>query len=292
MARKYLGDTIDTHCGGIDLKFPHHENEIAQSEGATGATFCNCWLHNGFVNIGEEKMSKSKGNFLTLRTACPKGDDVRAYRYLVVSSQYRNPLTFTQKTLDASKSALKRIDKVRTQLFDILDDDGDDDDDEEDLDHLDEKVFGKESVMVEQVRKHLHNFDLAFLDDLSMPRAAASLFATVKLAETHFKQVAKDGISHDIDGLHAIQYALNTMDKVFGLFYTLPHDDDDLSSSSSSDEDLLVVPSEVIELVNQRNEAKKAKEWELADSLRNQVTELGFSIKDVKGGEPLVTRIN
>ena len=91
MARKYLGDTIDIHGGGIDLKFPHHENEIAQSQGVTGKVFCNCWMHNGFVNINNEKMSKSLGNFLTLRGACPTPIEVRAYRYLVISSQYRNP---------------------------------------------------------------------------------------------------------------------------------------------------------------------------------------------------------
>mmetsp|Transcript_2311 Transcript_2311/g.3244 ORF Transcript_2311/g.3244 Transcript_2311/m.3244 type:complete len:432 (-) Transcript_2311:623-1918(-) len=120
MARKYLGDTIDVHCGGVDLRFPHHENEIAQSEGATGNTFCNCWVHNGFVNINDEKMSKSLGNFLTLRGACPKADDVRAYRYLVVSSQYRNPLSFTDQAMSAAKGALKRMDKTKQEIDAVL----------------------------------------------------------------------------------------------------------------------------------------------------------------------------
>merc|ERR1712157_563747 len=175
-------------------KFPHHENEIAQSECANcGNKFCNYWVHNGFVNIGEEKMSKSKGNFLTLRTACTKPDDIRAYRYLVVSSQYRNPLTFTQKAIDASKNALKRIDKVRLQISNILG--------EEDLHSVQEDQHevstslssspldnNNKSPITTEVTKHLNNFNLALLDDLSMPRAAASLFAIVKLAESHFKQ--------------------------------------------------------------------------------------------------------
>jgi cysteinyl-tRNA synthetase len=120
MAKKYLGESIDIHCGGIDLKFPHHENEIAQSEGASGKKFCSCWLHNGFVNIGDEKMSKSKGNFLTLRGACPSSMDVRAYRYLVVSSQYRNPLSFTEEAMKAAKGALSRLDSIITLLNDTL----------------------------------------------------------------------------------------------------------------------------------------------------------------------------
>ena len=289
MARKYLGDTIDIHCGGIDLKFPHHENEIAQSEGATLKKYVNYWVHNGFVNIGEEKMSKSKGNFLTLRTACPKDDDVRAYRYLVVSSQYRNPLTFTQKTLDASKSALKRIDKVKLQLSVIL---GETEATTSDTLTDDDSESSQKSDITKQVQKHLNNYNLALLDDLSMPRAAASLFAIVKLAEMHFKEINKDdSLSYDMDGLHSVQHALIQMDKVFGIFYTVPnlnHDEDD------NDDDSLegIVPEDVMELVTQRIEAKKEKEWELADNLRNQVIELGFSIKDVKEGVPLVTRLD
>jgi cysteinyl-tRNA synthetase len=98
----------------------HEENEIAQSEGFTGQTFCICWLHNGFVNINDEKMSKSLGNFLTLRTACPEPQQVRAYRYLVMSSQYRNPLSFTPEVMAASEKTLNRIDKTMAQISQAL----------------------------------------------------------------------------------------------------------------------------------------------------------------------------
>mmetsp|Transcript_27914 Transcript_27914/g.50897 ORF Transcript_27914/g.50897 Transcript_27914/m.50897 type:complete len:493 (-) Transcript_27914:786-2264(-) len=161
MSRKYLGDTIDLHAGGVDLKFPHHENEIAQSEGANCAPFCNCWVHNGFVNIGDEKMSKSKGNFLTLRGACPTSDDVRAYRYLVASSQYRNPLSFTDAALGAAKGALKRLDRAKATIGDALSKGGDD------LDSTGESDIGA------AVEKELANFEVAIADDLSMPRASA-----------------------------------------------------------------------------------------------------------------------
>ena len=113
MARHYLGDSIDLHAGGIDLVFPHHENEVAQSEAFTGHRFARYWVHNGFVNINNEKMSKSKGNFLTLRTALSSGLDVRAFRYLIVSSQYRAALNFSPETLASSRNTIKRLDKFR-----------------------------------------------------------------------------------------------------------------------------------------------------------------------------------
>eukprot|EP00591_Stephanopyxis_turris_P000906 CAMPEP_0195519280 /NCGR_PEP_ID=MMETSP0794_2-20130614/14553_1 /TAXON_ID=515487 /ORGANISM="Stephanopyxis turris, Strain CCMP 815" /LENGTH=595 /DNA_ID=CAMNT_0040648403 /DNA_START=204 /DNA_END=1991 /DNA_ORIENTATION=- len=295
MAKKYLGETIDLHCGGIDLKFPHHENEIAQSEGASGKKFCTCWLHNGFVNIGskDEKMSKSKGNFLTLRTACPKNDDVRAYRYLVVSSQYRNPLSFTTAAMGAAKGALKRMDRcwaliLETNLDDVNDADDDDDDNE----------------MAHAVHKQLMNFETAIADDLSMPRAAASLFAVVKLAEGEFKRVTKAQKDDDDDappldtvGIAAVKHALQKMDQVFGLFYQVPKPaklaaDADGDSHDDDDDEDQSVPEKVMELVKSRMDAKDSKDWDLADTLRSQITDLGFAVKDVKGGDPIVTRLD
>eukprot|EP00979_Chaetoceros_neogracilis_P004336 scaffold767_cov288-Chaetoceros_neogracile.AAC.10 len=288
MARKYLGDSIDLHCGGIDLKFPHHENEIAQSEGATGGKFCNCWLHNGFVNIGDEKMSKSKGNFLTLRTACSTSDDVRAYRYLIVSSQYRNPLSFTDAAMGAAKGALKRMDNVMKQLDDALDG--------YDL-HGD---IVSDGDMVAVVQKELHNFETAVADDLSMPRAAASLFGVVKAAETEFKRYKKaqkddasgdDVTSLDLDGLGSVKNAIVQMDRVFGVFYDVPKEKND--DGSEKEEEVVddSISEEVMELVRSRTEAKEAKDWGVADLLRGQITDLGFAVKDVKGGDPIVTRI-
>ena len=288
MARKYLGDTIDLHAGGVDLKFPHHENEIAQSEGANCAPFCNCWIHNGFVNIGDEKMSKSKGNFLTLRGACPTSDDVRAYRYLVVSSQYRNPLSFTDTALSAAKGALKRLDRAKEMIGDALSNG--------------EKDINANSGIVALVEKELANFEVAIADDLSMPRASASLFSVVKLAEKEFKRVAKAANDFDGDeskvlppldlvGLASIQQALDKMDQVFGIYYEVPKENgpDGIDENSASGGEV-TVPDEVMDLVEQRSAAKDAKDWELADSLRSKITELGFTVKDVKGGDPLVSK--
>lgn len=289
MAKRYLGETIDIHCGGIDLKFPHHENEIAQSEGANDKPFCNCWLHNGFVNIGDEKMSKSKGNFLTLRGACPKADDVRAYRYLVVSSQYRNPLSFTEAAMGAAKGALKRMDRVREQIDEVLGESSDD------------RNGGNGGDIVATVEKEIANFEAALVDDLSMPRAAASLFGVVKAAETEFKRLnkaEKDGEVADppVDsaGLRAVKEAMDEMDKVFGIFYTVPKpkkEDGTVDDTASSDEDDAPIPDDIMALVNKRTAAKEAKEWDCADALRAELTELGYSVKDVKGGDPIVSRL-
>ncbi|KAL9185276.1 hypothetical protein ACHAXT_003053 [Thalassiosira profunda] len=290
MARKYLGDTIDLHAGGIDLKFPHHENEIAQSEGANCAPFCNCWIHNGFVNIGDEKMSKSKGNFLTLRTACPTSDDVRAYRYLVVSSQYRNPLSFTDAALGAAKGALKRLDRVKAMIGDALS-------------KGDVGATNGDGDIAATVEKELANFEAAIADDLSMPRASASLFSVVKSAEKEFKRVAKaakdfDGDETkvdpplDVSGLKRVQDALDQMDRVFGIYYDVPKAEGEANDDEGGVNGEVSVPEDVMDLVVQRTAAKDAKDWELADSLRAKITELGFSVKDVKGdGEPIVTKV-
>jgi cysteinyl-tRNA synthetase len=296
MARKYLGPTIDIHAGGIDLKFPHHENEIAQSEGANSVPFCNCWVHNGFVNIGDEKMSKSKGNFLTLRKACPTAEDVRAYRYLVVSSQYRNPLSFTETALGAAKGALKRLDRILVMIEDALkeNDEGKNDKDSS-------SSSSSSSEIAATVEKELSSFEAAIADDLSMPRASACLFSIVKAAEKEFKRVAKRNEGGggdegepplDLVGLARVHEALVQMDQVFGIYYEVPQvkGDDGAKNESSSGDDS-AVPENVMDLVIQRNEAKHAKDWELADSLRTMIAELGFVVKDVKGGDPIVSKL-
>ena len=275
MARTYFGDTtLDFHGGGIDLKFPHHENEIAQSEGWSNTKFCNCWFHNGFVNMGDEKMSKSLGNFLTLADVCPTAMDVRAYRYLIVSSQYRNALNFSKKALQDAKKLIRRIDSVMEYLNSV---------------DVSAPQGSSSSVIADSiVPKAMESFETAIRDDLSMPRAAATLIAVIKAVEQESKRPQEDGA--DTVGLQAAKLAIEKMDTVFGLLYEVPHRDaepitgNDASSSST-------VPAAVMELVGQRSLAKEAKDWDLADSLRQRITELGFSVKDVKDGDPIVTPV-
>eukprot|EP00536_Pseudo-nitzschia_multiseries_P014678 jgi/Psemu1/327624/estExt_fgenesh1_pg.C_7510004 len=302
MSRKYLGDTIDLHGGGCDLQFPHHENEIAQSEGVTGKPFCNCWVHNGFVNINDEKMSKSLGNFLTLRTACPKAVDVRAFRFFVMSSQYQKQLGYTPQAMDASKSALKRIDRAMQQIGEALGDGVDIDIDADASSSSSSSPPSSDSPLAEAASKALTNFENALRDDLSMPRAAAALFSLVKATEQEFKRVKKDEEAvPDAEGLAGVRAAMLQMDKVFGIFYEVPLTEDEQkakeeASSSGGDDGANAnaapeISDEVMALVVQRTDAKEAKDWELADSLRARITELGFAVKDVKGGDPIVTKL-
>lgn len=295
MARKYLGDTIDIHGGGCDLQFPHHENEIAQSEGVTGKPFCNYWVHNGFVNINDEKMSKSLGNFLTLRTACPKAADVRAFRFFVMSSQYQKQLGFTAQAMDAARSSLKRIDRVMNQIDEAMNEEKTAEDSDSDSD----AASTSDSPLDDVVSKALANFEAALLDDLSMPRAAAALFSLIKAAEKEFKRVKKakddDSVTLDLEGLKKVQTAMRKMDEVFGIFYEVPltEEEKEQAKGAAGGEDLAVVEisDEVMQLVSERTNAKEAKDWDLADSLRARITELGFAVKDVKGGDPIVTKI-
>ena len=283
MCRAFFGNdaTIDLHGGGVDLKFPHHENEIAQSQGAMSnptQRFCNCWFHNGFVNINDEKMSKSLGNFVTLQSACPTVLDQRAYRYLVVSSQYRNPLSFTDQAMQASKNAIRRLDKVRTELSRLLAEgeaNGVGHDDTMECSHLASTA----------VPAALNNFEAAIRDDLSMPRAAASLFALVKEAEQAFKSDPIDWV-----GLRALDNALRQMDQVFGIFYT-PTGSTGTDADGAAADSVVEIPSEVLDLVSQRGTAKAAQDWALADSLRERIAALGYTVQDVKGGEPIVTQL-
>jgi cysteinyl-tRNA synthetase len=157
-----------------------------------------------------------------------------------------------------------------------------------------------ESPITALVEKELANFDVAIADDLSMPRASACLFSIVKAAEKEFKRVDKskaDGEESaestlDLEGLKQVQQALDKMDQVFGIYYEVPKAADERSGEEDeADGDSLVVPDEVMELVMQRTAAKDSKDWELADSLRKKITELGFAVKDVKGGDPIVSKV-
>ena len=226
-----------------------------------------------------------------MRGACPTSDDVRAYRYLVVSSQYRNPLSFTEAALGAAKGALKRLDRAKAMI-------------EEALSEGQVDTNMGDSAIVATVEKELANFEVAIADDLSMPRASACLFSVVKAAENEFKRVAKaaknsekeqsDVPPLDLVGFARVLQALDQMDQVFGIYYDVPKakgGESEDGGNSIDEGDDVSIPEEVMELVVQRTAAKEAKNWELADSLRAKLTELGYAVKDVKGGNPTVSRV-
>ena len=275
MARKYLGDTLDLHAGGVDLVFPHHENEIAQSEAVNGKTFCNCWVHNGFVNIDGEKMSKSLGNFRTLRDVCKNVDALRAFRLFVVSSQYRMPLNFTLEALKAAGSAIKRLDKLRAMLRDAADGD---------------EEGAHEADLEAKARDALEAYTTAMNDDLNTPRAYAAMFALVKDAEGALKAARKAEVPLRGRDAQAALDALYEMDQVFGVFYApkAPWIDAAPAAAPAAAADAAIdagdLPDEVQELLVVRSDAKAQKDWAKADEARDRLKELGFAVKDVKGG--------
>ena len=249
MARKHLGNTIDLHCGGQDLIFPHHENEIAQSECANGCTFSRYWMHNGFLNIDNHKMSKSANNFFTVREIA----DVFGYepiRYFLLTAGYRMPLNYTVELLNSCKASLERLYTCR-----------------DNLDFLIKNAKGESNLLAEKAAAAKVKFNTAMDDDLNTPDALAAVFDLVKDINTL-------GADASADALKTAAATFDELTGVLGLLYNRKTDE---------------IPAEVMELVNKRAEAKKAKDWPTADALRAQITEMGYVVEDTPQG-PKVTR--
>lgn len=261
MALKYLGETLDIHAGGKDLVFPHHENEIAQSEAYTGKKFARFWMHNGFVNINDEKMSKSLGNFRTLRDLIRKPDDARAFRYLVVTSHYRSDLAFSSHSLKSARSTLKRLDAFRTALNTTT-------------------GTGGDAEMSAAIKYARNEFSNAMDDDLNSPRAAAAVFSVVNAGE----KLLKDG-KLGIPAASAAVACLDDFDKVYGVFYAPSREYySDAEGVSES------IPHEVTQLLEERNDARRNKDWARADAMRKKIASAGYSVLDTPTGavlEPL-----
>ncbi|WP_419066948.1 cysteine--tRNA ligase [Candidatus Allofournierella excrementavium] len=249
MARKHLGNTIDLHCGGQDLIFPHHENEIAQSECANGCTFSRYWMHNGFLNIDNHKMSKSANNFFTVREIA----EVFGYepiRYFLLTAGYRMPLNYTVELLNSCKASLERLYTCR-----------------DNLDFLIKNAKGESNLLAEKAAAAKVKFNTAMDDDLNTPDALAAVFELVKDINTL-------GADASVDALKAAATTFDELTGVLGLLYNRKTDE---------------IPAEVMDLVNQRAEAKKAKDWPTADALRAKITEVGYVVEDTPQG-PKVTR--
>lgn len=255
MIKKYLGDTIDIHGGGQDLIFPHHENEIAQSEAANGCCFANYWVHNAFVNVDGEKMSKSLGNFFTIR-------DIAAHfpypviRFFILSGHYRMPINFSDELLKAAQNGLTRISTCATNLSFVISSMKDDKD----------AVGEDDETLLNAVDEAGKQFIEYMDDDLNTADAITVIFNLVRAANT--------GASSGKTSKNALKAALSKINELC----------DCLGIVLSSEEEKSGVPDEVMDLVNCRVEAKKAKNFALADELRSKVTELGYSIKDTANG--------
>lgn len=274
MCYKHLGATIDIHAGGVDLVFPHHENEVAQSEAFTGQPFCRYWIHNGFVNINDEKMSKSLKNFKTLRDIAQTPFDARAIRFMVVTSQYRNPLNFTPDTLKAAQNSLKRVEKLVEGVKAIA---------ETPAAGADASSTINPEVQ-STLTAALKSFEEAMCDDMNTPRAAASLFTMVGASEKALKK-------GDLSPASAkyILAILHEMDKIFGVFYEVPVAYFGVSAGGSGAPsgtkvplDLATVPVDVVKLAAQRAELKAQKMYAEADAVRAEIAALGYEVKDRK----------
>lgn len=249
MSRRYLGETIDIHCGGQDLIFPHHENEIAQSECCNGVQFSRYWMHNGFITVDNEKMSKSKGNFFTVRDVAEKFG-YEAIRYLMISCQYRSPINYSYASLEQCKSSLTRLYNCRNSLDFAL------------KNAVDGELRTEiKTVVDEKVNKFCEAMD----DDLNTADAIASVFDLVRDIN---KLVITDApIKAEVE--YSIKY-FDELTDILGLVYNR-------EKETSLD-------SEINELVEARTTARKEKNWAEADRIRDKLKEMGIVIEDTPQG--------
>ncbi len=250
MIKQYLGDTIDIHGGGQDLIFPHHENEIAQSEAANGCNFCNYWVHNAFVNIDGEKMSKSLGNFFTIRDIVKKYP-YNVIRFFILLGHYRSPINFSDELLAAAQTSLGRISNcVRNAAFVI--NSGSLSGDAE----ADKILSDAVDTASESFRSHMD-------DDLNSADAITDIFNLVRQVNTS----AQEGkVSADM--LKKASDKILELTGVLGIVLDLEDE----------------IPEEITDLANKRAEAKKAKDYAEADRIRNEIQAKGYIVKDVPGG--------
>ena len=246
MSMKYLGETFDIHCGGVDNMFPHHENEIAQSEAATGKKFVNYWLHNEHLQVEGKKMSKRFGNFYTLRDLLAKGYDPITIRYLLTSTHYRQQFNFTFEGLESAKSAIDRLKNFVRRLHET--------------DGKDSK--GKVAAFTEKLETC---FGGSMDEDLDIGTALASLFDFVREINSLLdaNTVSKTEAS-DVGGL------MMRIDEILGVIGKVEVEE--------------TLPADIDALVQKREEARKAKNWKEADAIRAQLKALGIVLEDTAQG--------
>ncbi len=244
MSMKYLGDTLDIHGGGQDLKFPHHENEIAQSEAATGKPFAKYWMHNGYINIDNKKMSKSLGNYFTVRDILQDFDGV-VVRLFLLSSHYASPINFSKELLEQSKTAFARIQNCRENLRFIAENPKD-------------TAVDVLAAIAELQAAFVRNMD----DDLNTAGAIGDIFEYVKAVNTLFENGGSAAAAKEALG------ALDERLEVLGLL-------------KQADES---IPPEVEEMLKERKAARDAKDWAKSDQLRDSLKEMGFEVKDTPDG--------
>lgn len=249
MSKKYLGEEIDIHAGGEDLIFPHHENEIAQSECCNGKIFAKYWMHNAFLNIDNRKMSKSLGNFRTVREISQQYD-LQVLRFFMLSAHYRSPLNFSADLMEASKNALERIVEGASRLKD-----------RKNADH--NEISQEEKQLVEEAKAYIAKFEEAMDDDFNTADALAAIFELVKFANTNVNEQSSGAFAE------ALYQILVKLCDVMGLIV-------------EKEEEIL--DKEIEDLITERQEARKAKNFARADEIRDELLKKGIILKDTRDG--------
>ena len=250
MSKRYLGDTIDIHAGGEDLIFPHHENEIAQSEAANGVPFAHYWMHNAFLNINNKKMSKSLGNFFTVREISEKYD-LQVLRFFMLTAHYRNPLNFSAELMESAKAGLDRILTGAERLKDLI----------EQADETDPS--SAEMAGLQESEKFTTQFEKAMDDDFNTADAITAIFDFVKFLNTNTDENSSKAY---LTGLHDSLWRLAD---VLGLI--LDREEENLDD-------------EIEELIQERQDARKNKDFAKADEIRDKLLSMGIVLEDTREG--------
>ena len=250
MSKKYLGEEIDIHAGGEDLIFPHHENEIAQSECCNGKIFARYWMHNGFLNIDNRKMSKSLGNFRTVRQIGEQYD-LQVLRFFMLNAHYRSPLNFSADLMEAAKNSLERILEAAGKLSDRKDN------------GAAENITEEELALLKEAEGFVTKFEAAMDDDFNTADALAAIFELVKFANTN------------VDENSSREFAGGLYEELFKL-------SDVMGLKIEKKEEIL--DKEIEDLIQERQAARKAKDFKRADEIRDELLKKGIILKDTREG--------
>ena len=250
MSKKYLGEEIDIHAGGEDLIFPHHEKEIAQSECCNGKIFARYWMHNGFLNIDNRKMSKSLGNFRTVRQIGEQYD-LQVLRFFMLNAHYRSPLNFSADLMEAAKNSLERILEAAGKLSDRKDN------------GATENITEEELALLKEAEGFVTKFEAAMDDDFNTADALAAIFELVKFANTN------------VDENSSREFAGGLYEELFKL-------SDVLGLKIEKKEEIL--DKEIENLIQERQAARKAKDFKRADEIRDELLKKGIILKDTREG--------
>ncbi len=250
MSKKYLGDEIDIHAGGEDLIFPHHENEIAQSEAANGKAFAKYWVHNGFLNIDNKKMSKSAGNFFTVRDISEKYD-LQVLRFFMLSAHYRSPLNFSADLMEAAKNGLDRIVTSVANLNFLLEN------------AKDGELTAKEQELVDEAKGFITKFDEAMDDDFNTADAVSAIFELVKFTNTNVSEESGKAF------VQALKDEIVLLSDICGLIVDKKEE---------------ILDTEIEALIQERQDARKAKNFARADEIRDTLAAQGIILEDTREG--------